>query len=109
MFKYRMNRPTYWLCYVIFMVAVSFLAYIGKLNGGMEMAMIVIGIRRLHDIGRTGWIVGGVILAEVVIMFWGASRRCEHGHPRDYRGRPLPNDCLARDLAGNYDRRTWAK
>jgi uncharacterized membrane protein YhaH (DUF805 family) len=68
MLKYRMNRPTYWLCFVIFVAAGCALAYLGKLNGGMEMAMLVIGVPRLHDIGRSGWIVGAVILAEVMIV-----------------------------------------
>lgn len=77
MLKYRMNRPTYWLCYVLCMVVVSFLAYIGKLNGGMEMAMVLVGVPRLHDIGRSGWLVGAVIAAEIIIIlaavFVGAS------------------------------------
>jgi uncharacterized membrane protein YhaH (DUF805 family) len=66
--KYRINRPTYWLCYAFFMVAVSVLAYIGKLNGGMEMMMVLIGVPRLHDIGRSGWLVGAAILVEIVIV-----------------------------------------
>jgi uncharacterized membrane protein YhaH (DUF805 family) len=68
MLKYRINRPTYWLCYVLFMVAMSVLAYIGKLNGGMEIMMVLIGVPRLHDIGRSGWLVGAAILAEIVVL-----------------------------------------
>ena len=68
MLKYRINRATYWLAYLVFMVAVSALAYIGKLNGGMEIMMVLIGVPRLHDIGRSGWLVGAAILAEVVIV-----------------------------------------
>jgi uncharacterized membrane protein YhaH (DUF805 family) len=30
--------------------------------------MIAIGIPRLHDIGRTGWLVGVAILAEIVVL-----------------------------------------
>jgi uncharacterized membrane protein YhaH (DUF805 family) len=66
--KYRINRPTYWLSYVVFMVVVSVLAYIGRLNGGMELMMVVIGVPRLHDIGRSGWLVGAAILAEIVVI-----------------------------------------
>ena len=66
--KHRMNRPTYWLCYVVFMLVVSILAYLGKLNGGMEVAMILVGIPRLHDIGRSGWIVGAVIAIEIMVL-----------------------------------------
>jgi len=66
--KYRINRPTYWLCFAVFMVVVSVLVYIGKANGGMEMMMVLIGVPRLHDIGRSGWLVGAAILAELVIV-----------------------------------------
>ena len=68
MLRYRINRPTYWLCYGIFIVAVSVLAYLGKLNGGMEIAMIMVGVPRLHDIGQSGWIVGGLIATEILVI-----------------------------------------
>lgn len=55
------------------MVAVSVLAYIGKLNGGMEMMMVLIGVPRLHDIGRSGWLVGAAIGAEIVIVIVAAT------------------------------------
>ena len=32
------------------------------------MMMVLIGVPRLHDIGRSGWIVGGAILAEAVVI-----------------------------------------
>lgn len=77
MLKYRINRATYWLCFGIVVVVLGLLVYIGKLNGGMEMAMIVVGVPRLHDIGRSGWLVGAAIGAEILIMvgllFAGAS------------------------------------
>ena len=64
-----MNRPTYCLCFLIFAVAVTVLAYLGKLNGGMELMMISVGVPRLHDIGRSGWIVVGAIGIEIVVVF----------------------------------------
>jgi uncharacterized membrane protein YhaH (DUF805 family) len=66
--KYRINRSTYWLCYAVFIVLISVLAYIGKLNGGMEMMMVLIGVPRLHDIGRSGWLIGAAILTEIVVI-----------------------------------------
>jgi uncharacterized membrane protein YhaH (DUF805 family) len=64
-----MNRPTYWLCYLLFMAVVSVLAYLGKLTGVMEAAMLGLGVPRLHDIGRSGWIVVGVIGIETAVIF----------------------------------------
>jgi uncharacterized membrane protein YhaH (DUF805 family) len=66
--KYRINRPTYWLCNVFVAVILGVLAYFGKLNGGMEMMMVLIGVPRLHDIGRSGWLVGAAIVAEIVVV-----------------------------------------
>lgn len=34
----------------------------------MEILMIAIGVPRLHDIGRSGWIAVGVLVLEVVIV-----------------------------------------
>lgn len=70
MFKYRMNRPTYWLCFGLVMLIITVFVLIGKpLKGGMELMMMFIGIPRLHDIGRSGWLVGATILGEVIILF----------------------------------------
>ena len=68
MLKYRINRRTYWLCCAVFVVIAVVLAYVGKLNGGMEMMMVIIGVPRLHDIGRSGWLVGGAILVEIIVI-----------------------------------------
>jgi uncharacterized membrane protein YhaH (DUF805 family) len=65
-----MNRPTYWLCYVLFMLIVSVLVFSGTPpKGGMELMMIFIGIPRLHDIGRSGWLVGIAIIGEIIVIF----------------------------------------
>ena len=63
-----MNRATYWLCVAIFVVVMSIFAYTGSLHGGMEVAMITIGVPRLHDIGRSGWIVLSVIGVEFGVV-----------------------------------------
>jgi len=65
-----MNRPTYWLYFILIMLTITAFVLLGRpLKGGMELMMVVIGIPRLHDVGRSGWIVGGVIVAEVAIIF----------------------------------------
>ena len=35
----------------------------------MELMMISVGVPRLHDIGRSGWIVVGAIGIEIVVVF----------------------------------------
>jgi uncharacterized membrane protein YhaH (DUF805 family) len=66
--KYRINRPTYWVSYVAFMALVSALICIGKVHGIMESAMLALGVPRLHDIGRSGWVVVGVIGIEFALL-----------------------------------------
>ena len=69
MYRYRMNRPTYWLSLAIVVVVLIALVSMGWTHGGMEMAMLAIGVPRLHDIGRSGWVVVGVIAGEFVAIF----------------------------------------
>ncbi len=68
MLKYRINRATYWLCFGIVAVGLGLLIYLGQLKGGLEVAMVVVGVPRLHDIGRSGWLVGAAIGAEILIV-----------------------------------------
>ena len=69
MHRYRMNRRTYWVSLAIVLVGLGILVSAGWTHGGLELAMVAIGIPRLHDIGRSGWIVGGVIAGEFVAIF----------------------------------------
>jgi uncharacterized membrane protein YhaH (DUF805 family) len=66
--NYRINRPTYWASIAMFTLVVCVFVYLGKGNAGLEIMMVVTGIPRLHDIGRSGWWIGAVILAEITVV-----------------------------------------
>jgi len=67
-FNRRINRPTYWLLLLGAAVVVGGLAALGVHAAYLEIAMVAIGVPRLHDIGRSGWIILGVIAAEFAIV-----------------------------------------
>lgn len=68
LFNYRINRATYWASIASFMLLLGVFAHLGKLSGGIELMMVVVGIPRLHDIGRSGWLIGAAVLAEFTIF-----------------------------------------
>lgn len=71
MFRYRygrINRPTYFLCFAILMVAwVAVILSQVRMPG--EILAFVVAVPRLHDIGKSAWWAGAVIIAEVVVVF----------------------------------------
>lgn len=69
MFRYgRMNRATYWLGLGLFVAAFIALSLLtAKPPQIAEIILIVFAIPRLHDIGMSGWWVGGVFLAEIAL------------------------------------------
>lgn len=69
MIKYRMNRATYWLCCAIFAAFMIIAIYLGKRPGGLELAAVLVAVPRLHDIGRSGWIVAGALGVECAVLF----------------------------------------
>ena len=66
--KFRINRPTYWMLIAVAAALMFLLAYFGKRASVFEWALVLIGVPRLHDIGRTGWIMAGVIAAEIGVV-----------------------------------------
>ena len=78
-FKGRARRTEYWY-WTLFAIIANAVAAI--LEGGEEglLAMIVslilfipglsVAVRRLHDIGRSGWWLGGYFLISVVATVW---------------------------------------
>jgi uncharacterized membrane protein YhaH (DUF805 family) len=66
--KSRINRATYWLLVAFGIAAIGLLSYLGRRSSVMEIAVVAIGVPRLHDIGRSGWIAGAVIAAEIAAV-----------------------------------------
>lgn len=65
----RINRATYWLCLVVISaIFAAIIASTGQRVPFGEIALIVLCVPRLHDIGQSGWWVGGMIIAEAVVM-----------------------------------------
>ena len=69
LFNYRMNRPTYWFSSAVGLLILTGLEYFAGHKGGLEIIMIAVGVPRLHDIGRSGWIVAGIIVLEFAAIF----------------------------------------
>jgi uncharacterized membrane protein YhaH (DUF805 family) len=64
--KGRINRTSYWAFVVALVAIAAALRWAsGKQTGISEVFLLAITVPRLHDIGRSGWWAGGVILAEI--------------------------------------------
>ena len=66
--KGRTNRATYWLSLGVIgvLLAITVLVFHTEVRVG-EILLIWICVPRLHDIGRSGWIAGGGLLAEIAL------------------------------------------
>src|ERR1700733_11081035 len=65
----RINRATYWVCLaVIAALFAAIIAFTDKRVPYGEIVLIVLCVPRLHEVGRSGWWVGGVLIAEIVIV-----------------------------------------
>ena len=69
--KYRINRSTYWAGFGFLVAWVLFAIFVLHKEKGYvsEVVIALICIPRLHDIGRSGWIVAGGLLAYFVVVF----------------------------------------
>jgi len=70
MYRYgRINRATYFLCLGVVIVGyILLLALVSKPPRIAELLALLIAIPRLHDIGKSGWWAGAVILAELIVV-----------------------------------------
>jgi uncharacterized membrane protein YhaH (DUF805 family) len=86
-FRDRSTRSAYWY-FALFLVVASFITaiadlllfhpeYVGPINGIFGLATIIpslsVSVRRLHDIGRTGWwlLLGLIpIIGWIVLIVW---------------------------------------
>jgi uncharacterized membrane protein YhaH (DUF805 family) len=66
----RLNRATYFLGFAILVAAYVVMAqFMTRPPAVGEILAASIAVPRLHDIGKSGWWAGGVILAELVVVF----------------------------------------
>jgi uncharacterized membrane protein YhaH (DUF805 family) len=70
-FRYgRINRPTYFLMLSVIVASyVALLAFLEEPPRVLEICLLLIGVPRLHDIGKSGWWAAGTILAEFIVIF----------------------------------------
>ncbi|HWU79595.1 MAG TPA: DUF805 domain-containing protein [Caulobacter sp.] len=65
-----MNRATYWaMLGLIVALTAGGAALFHKPPKVTEIVLLFICIPRLHDVGRSGWWAGGVMLAEIAVAF----------------------------------------
>jgi len=66
----RINRPTYFAGLgIVVLVWAAAIGFEVKIPG--EAIALLVAIPRLHDIGRSGWWAGAVLLAELIVVFGG--------------------------------------
>lgn len=65
----RTNRPTYWFSLGVVAAIIAIGALVFQVQAKVsEMILVMVCVPRLHDIGRSGWIAVGVVLAEIVVL-----------------------------------------
>lgn len=75
--KHRMNRATYWMCLALLAAWAVFAVFVLRSNRGVisEAIVALVCVPRVHDIGKSGWIVAGVLASYVIFvigMAWNA-------------------------------------
>lgn len=66
MFQGRVNRATYWLCVgVIVVLYAASNIYLERNVPVSEIVLVLLCVPRLHDIGRSGWLVVGPLVFEI--------------------------------------------
>lgn len=67
--KHRINRTTYWVCLAVLAVWALFAAFVLHKSGGLvdEFVVAAICVPRLHDMGKSGWMVGAVLVAYLAL------------------------------------------
>ena len=67
--KGRTSRPTYWLTVGICVLLYGVIYLVtGDHMSISEVVLMIVCIPRLHDIGKSGWWAGSVLLAEFALL-----------------------------------------
>ncbi len=76
-FSGRASRPEFWWFFLFQMIVFTVTGMIsGTLYGIAALALllpgIAVGVRRLHDIGKTGWLllIGLIPLIGLIVIYW---------------------------------------
>jgi uncharacterized membrane protein YhaH (DUF805 family) len=65
----RINRPTYFLGLALLVAVYAAVnAVMTRPTGMSEVLIILLMVPRLHDIGKSGWWAGALILGEIVVV-----------------------------------------
>ena len=69
--KTRMNRSTYWMCLGVVVALALFSAFVLEKKSGYvsEVILALVCVPRMHDIGKSGWVVAGVLFAYLIAVF----------------------------------------
>jgi uncharacterized membrane protein YhaH (DUF805 family) len=66
MLQGRMNRAMFWLCVAIIVVLYGVVTfYFQRRTPVSEVVLVILCVPRLHDIGRSGWLVLGPLALEI--------------------------------------------
>jgi uncharacterized membrane protein YhaH (DUF805 family) len=90
-FSGRAVRSEFWYWYLFTVIVLTaldlLLGHFSIISGVVALALILpslaMGVRRLHDIDRTGWwiLIGATVIGTLVLIYWA----CLPGTPGDNR------------------------
>lgn len=67
----RIGRKSFWIGWLIMLVASVVLSWIPVIGFVISLASLYVGVcvfgKRLHDMGKTAWLYGGLLIAMVLI------------------------------------------
>lgn len=66
--KVRMNRASYWTAMGAVLAVLFVLNSLGLPPGLMELALLALGIPRLHDAGHSGWWLAGLFGGQAAMI-----------------------------------------
>jgi len=115
-FTDRSNRAEYWSYCIVAICSFLILLFAGTTWPDLEdfftfvlvvfvlassIGYVAISVRRLHDIGRTGWwyLIGNIPVIGLIILVWacqkGEPKRNKYGNPRARNARELNEQLVA--------------
>lgn len=65
----RSDRKEYWICAIVLIAVYAVLGAVGfeAGSGASAWAMLMIQIRRFHDLGRTGWWAAALLVGQFAV------------------------------------------